>query len=410
MKYRLPTSTLPGVDFEYLLSDLNELVKIIESFGIKTSPTRIRRYQNYLELVISNSEDCDSSFLEESGPAFESSLDTKLYVLREVHELGWIYKGLKNNVPKGIENKLKSLVGGKVFAANDVDSTARDTQFELRIASYFCQDGYLVDLSKPTDILATKSRRTYYVECKRSKTKGSCKSNITKAAKQINRRLPKSTWKNKFFGVIAMDVTKAAYAHNGLTMGTTSEHSKESIQDELKSIAEMCLDNPKVEAQKRLLVVWLQIHIPSLVLYPNQLTTRFSSFYSVSEKARSSYASAFRQLDKVLAIGRESDERATVERLKIRKSITIPEGTKFEWDEAVFLQLCVEQHAANIDHEKIILKIHMGTEIVSIIGFHLHSLLDNISDESRQTFFVDCRQARASLAAELMMIRSPYED
>jgi hypothetical protein len=90
-----------------------------------------------------------------------------LYVLREAHELMRILRGLKVHVPSGIDEKLRVIVGGRDFAALDSDSNSRNTLFELRISSYFCQSGCDVDLSTDTDIIALSDDQAFYLECKR---------------------------------------------------------------------------------------------------------------------------------------------------------------------------------------------------------------------------------------------------
>jgi Holliday junction resolvase len=155
-------------------------------------------------------------------------------VLREVYEIMWILKGLKKHLPKGVEEKLKQVMGGRDFAALDKDSSSRNTQFELRIASYFCQTGYSVDMSNLTDIVATHDLTTYFVECKRVTSSGALNKRLKEAKKQLKTRLTRFTLVPREFGVIAIDVTKVAFKFNGLTLGLTADHTRDVIQDQLK--------------------------------------------------------------------------------------------------------------------------------------------------------------------------------
>ena len=120
------------------------------------------------------------------GP-FKSSNDWYLYTLREVHELMWILKGLKKHIPKGIDEKLGIIVSGRDFAALDSNSLSRNTQFELRIASYFCQAGCYVDLSGKTDIVAFNKKHAFYTECKRVGSSQQLEGRLSYAKEQLNK-------------------------------------------------------------------------------------------------------------------------------------------------------------------------------------------------------------------------------
>ena len=140
--YEIPTKSLPALEINEHLKDLQEIMDFFESRGISTKNTRISRYTDYL-IELSHSESINEFLIFKNstdGP-FESNADWYLYTLREIHELMWILKGLKKHIPKGINEKLELIVSGRDFAALDLNSLSRNTQFELRIASYFCQAG-----------------------------------------------------------------------------------------------------------------------------------------------------------------------------------------------------------------------------------------------------------------------------
>jgi len=254
--YPIPNQTIPGLSYEAHLGDLREFVSLVESLGINVSGTRIARYQSYYEALVEGTDDEERIFQGISGRRFDNPLDTQLYVLREVHEIMWILRGLKKHLPKGVEEKLNQVVGGRDFAALDKDSSSRNAQFELRIASYFCQAGYSVDMSNLTDIVATHDRTTYFVECKRVTSLGALIKRLKHARKQLRNRLTRSTLESRNFGVIAIDVTKIAFKHNGITLGFTADHTRDVIQDKLKEIDDSVLKSGFALEQKNLLLTW----------------------------------------------------------------------------------------------------------------------------------------------------------
>lgn len=409
--YPIPNQEVPSLSEKAHLEDLREFIILAESLGIKVSSTRITRYQSYYEALVVGTNDEERIFQGISGKKFNSPLDLQLYVLREVHEIMWILKGLKKHLPKGIEEKLSQVVGGRDFAALDKDSSSRNTQFELRIASYFCQAGYSVDLSNPTDIVATHDGTTYFVECKRVTSFGALNKRLKEAKKQLNTRLTRSTLVPCNFGVIAIDVTKIAFKHNGLTLGVTADHAKDVIQDQLKKIDASVVKNGFALKQKNLLLNWLQIHIPVFVVNPNQCITRFSSLFVTNGKLHGRSLEALKKLQRVLTIGDMRDEREIPPKiLNIRKVVTLPKGTLLGWDEEVLKGMLDSWNLEPRQPEHKVLDIVIDGQKTEFSFFELSLLLPNLSEEDRLRYSNDHMFARAELAARLIYQRSPYEE
>lgn len=79
----------------------------MDSMGISTDNTRLDRYEKYLESVIDDNKIIKSKIftVSEDNP-FKSETDWLLYVLREIHELMWILKGLESSMPIGIKETI----------------------------------------------------------------------------------------------------------------------------------------------------------------------------------------------------------------------------------------------------------------------------------------------------------------
>ena len=410
-RYPILNQTLPLLSSEAHLEDLKEFILLVESLGIKVPGTRIARYQNYYEARVKGTHDEDRIFQGISGKNFDNPLDLELYVLREVHELMWILKGLKKHLPKGVEEKLNQIVGGRDFAALDKDSSSRNTQFELRIASYFCQNDYSVDMSNLTDIVATHDRTTYFVECKRVTNAGALYRRLKEAKKQLRTRLTRSILIPREFGVIAIDVTKVAFKYNGLTLGLTADHTKNVIQDQLKKIDYGIIKSGFRLEQKNLLMTWLQIHIPALVINPRQSITRFSSLFVENGKLHGRSSEALKKLQPVLRIGDERDKRETQPKiLNFRKGVTLPEGTRLGWDEELLRGMLDSWTLEPRQPEHTVLDIVIDGEKTEFSFFELYLLLPNLSKEDRLKYSNDPLLARAELAARLILQRSPYEE
>lgn len=214
--YSLPEETLPSLKMQHHLRDVVEIRTFLDVRGVDTSNTRLERYEQYLRRIVDvgiSCADAPSIFKSSADERFRQPIDWYLYVLRELHELMWILKGLQVRVPMGLDAKLDVLRRGSDFAALDGTSKSRDVQFELRIASYFCQRGFEVDLSSKTDIIASIGRYVFYIECKRVGKDRQLPKRLSEARKQLTARMPRRREGKRVGGCIAVDVTKVAFAH-----------------------------------------------------------------------------------------------------------------------------------------------------------------------------------------------------
>lgn len=272
--YSVDNRAIPGISNEEHIMPLYELLDWLKSENIDASNTRIPKYIKFLEDYEKN-----DSLDPENNEEDQDTITEYLYILREVHELIWIFNGIKNKFPEGVVDLFKKSIGGNSYARYDKNTTARNYQFELRILSYFLRRDWEVDIGTRTDIVTRKNKFTFYIECKRLSSKKKIEFRVKEAAKQLDRKTKKTKLLSKELGVAVFDVTKIAYPHQGVTWGVTYEHCRDIIQEKLKEIeSEYDFYTPFLK-NKNIILVWLQIHIPSLNLSLAHPTTRFSSFF-----------------------------------------------------------------------------------------------------------------------------------
>ncbi len=413
--YRLPTETLPGLDFSHHYNDLIEFRNFLTGRGVQTTNTRIDRYISYLQQVCSQSpNDIDASKIFKNsvdGP-FQHSTDWLLYVLREVHELGWILKGLKIFLPKGIDEKLNFIVSGRDFAALDGDSRSRDIQFELRIASYFCQTGCEVHLSEETDVIALTAKQAFYIECKRVGNENQLPKRLSEARKQLSTRMPRKNSLRIAFGCVAADVTKVAFSHNGLTHAMTNEHSRDVIQGKLVPIARAIQKVDLFRDCRSLLFYWLQIHIPALIVQPPTAVTRFSSHHiprtNLDRRERSAARIFYGLLES--ASNRRDDRETPSKELRPRRSLTIPAGTTFSLQHKLLEELLKNEKVHESDQTQIVgtLSIKGTTHEFSL--FDVRLLPENTLNEWRSSHLKDLVRANTELIVRMYLGRFPYEE
>jgi hypothetical protein len=414
--YAVPTETIPSLDLSHHLHDLTEIRTFFESLGIETRNTRIERYGNYLERLLSDgaeSVDAEKMFKNSAGGPFRSPVDWLLYVLREVHELMWILKGLKAHLPVGAAEKLRLIAGGRDFAALDVDSRSRNIQFELRIASYFCQSGCEVDISTDTDVIARTDRYVFFVECKRVGSKNKLGTRLSEAKGQLARRTPHKGRKQRPLGCIAVDVTRIAFAHNGLTWGVTNEHSREVIQDKLVEIAAETEHLISFKSCPNLLCYWLQIHIPALIMQPlpAAVTTRFSSYHirrpSLGRKDARTLAAFYRMLESVSTRdARTSPGRA----LTPRNTVSFPAGTTFDLDDGRIMKLLDQETVSEYEQAEVIGTLTFDGIEDKFTFFEVRFLPGDLIAEWRCEMSDDRAMGSLMLLASLYQRRYPYDE
>lgn len=410
--YLLPTHTIPTLLLSDHVADIVEIQGFIESRGIQTRNTRIDRYLKYLEKAAHTDRINEAQiFKNVSDARFQSEIDWMLYILREVHELMWILKGLKVHIPKGADKKLQKIVSGSDFAALDANTESRNTQFELRIASYFCQAGCEVDLSTGTDVIAITQEYAFYLECKRVASYNNLQQNLIKARNQLIERMPSKHGKKKAYGIIVADVTKVAFTHNGLTIGLTNEHSRDVVQEKLIKIAKSTMNMPVFTGCPDLLQCWLQIHIPSLIMHPPKRITRFSSFGIQNSNLDRKSRKAIRVFREISEIGKRPDAREIPSKKLIpRTSVTLPTGTIFYLNEHLFAEFIKGGNNFGKMRDEIIAGLAFNGEEHEFTFFDFEMLPTALLTSLRKQFAGSPDAARPALIIQMYMQRYPYEN
>jgi hypothetical protein len=410
--YKLPEETLPAISFKDHAADLRLFKEFVDNLGIKTHNTRIARYAQYFDdLKDGKIIDEKKIFKNINDARFQSALDWQLYLLREVHELMWILRGLKKHVPKGIESKIEKIVSGSDFAALDKNTESRDTQFELRIASYFCQSGCAVDLSTDTDIIALTNKHAFFVECKRIAGIRNLKDNLVKAKNQILLRMPKKYEDRRACGVIAVDATKLGFLHNGLTMGLTTDHARDIIQSKLKMIGEKVSALPIFTGRPDIVECLLQIHIPSVFVYPPATTTRFSSYSLHNQKFDRKSRSAISELYAIYQAGRIVDEREiSSEQIKYRNSIDVPAGTNFSLEQDLITKILSKATNQDYAPESIVASLKMNDVVHEFTVMDLEMVIGRFTPDQVHQLATNESTDRLELILKMFMQRYPYEN
>jgi hypothetical protein len=410
--YKLPVNSIPSMDYSHHLDDMLEFQSYLNHKGIKTKNTRIERYISYLDILSKNSKVLDAAriFKNSSQIQMHNRSDWVLYVLREVHELAWILKGLKITEPKGIDEKLKVVVNGSDFAALDTDSHSRNIQFELRIASYFCQSKCEVDLTKGTDVIALSEKFAYFVECKRIASEAQLSKRLQEAKQQLKARMPKKYMGRKSIGCIAGDVTKVAFPHNGLTWGLTNEHCRDILQEKLKEISYKVRPESFFEF-KSVSFYWLQIHIAALIQYPITPMTRFSSYQIQKDPTNSKERTtrkAFNDIFESASLSKDPREIAPSKLIK-RKELIVPAGSIFKLEREKVLKFSQEISETDITSNPYIGELTINDNKNEFYLYDISLLSNDHINAWKTSRNKSLEKADLELLIKMYLNRYPYE-
>lgn len=296
LTFNLDDKPLPGKNIHEHIASIEKFIRYLEGKRIAVASSRIAKYKKFLENF-----PVDTELRPKENEEHHKLIDELLYVYREVHEIMWIQKGLEKREPAGIDNIMRTIVGGNTYARDDTDTKARNYQFELRIASYFLQNNYDVNLETEADVVVKNTAAHFVIECKRLYSEKNAKKRISEAAKQLKKKVGKQSIFSRKVGIAVFDVTKLAYPHQGLTWGMSDEHCKKLIQDKLQYISDNYDFEGPFRGNKNVIGIWMQIHIPSLILQFGQPTTRFSSLFTIMP-ATGFRAAAFKEFQKVYEV------------------------------------------------------------------------------------------------------------
>lgn len=409
--YPVPTETMRGLPWAHHLSDIMEVMEFCERLGIRTKNTRLERYGEFLRRFLKDGQVVPGSvFVVPSDSPFENYIECLQYVLREVHELMWILKGLQVRQPEGLEKRLERIVGGRDFAFLDADSKSRDAQFELRIASYFCQSGCYVDLTTDTDVIVHSDDFVYFIECKRVGSSNQLRKRLSGAKEQLRKRMPKKIGEKLVFGCVAVDVTKVGFPHNGCTFGAVADHSKEVIQSKLKDVCNTAEGHNLFGGGRGLIVYWFQIHIASFVMFPNTLTSRFSSNHIYKGgMVKREFRAANNFWDLFRAVSTDDSRSSNPKPLRRRKSFTLPAGTQWYMDEQLMQEILSGEEIAKRNDDFVVGGMEYNGIDYEFLFFEFMQALDGMGEDEIAQLVEDPIRAQVIMLALMCGRRNPFE-
>lgn len=257
--------------FLHKLQISRELIAYLEQNGINANKSRLRGYAEFYEKLLENK--C----------AEEEVRENLLYVMREMDEWSWIYKGLKIHEPDGVFKLLEVAVGGPLYAKDESENTrARNIQLELRVGSYFIQAGYEVSFSGREDLLVKIGKYLVFIECKRIGSMKQVQKRAKESIEQLRRRY--ETVRGPSYGLVVFDVSRLLDPVQGTATGINEIAARDGVREHLVQFDRENDTSAIFSKDKHLIAVWQQAIVPTLHMAERSLATRFSSIYSIYAK------------------------------------------------------------------------------------------------------------------------------
>jgi len=274
------------------LSDLEEFRTWLESRGLRVESTRLHEYITALKAY-------------EVGPPVnelpQADLDRYVFMWREADELRMIFEGLKISEPSGALSLLQKALGGAALSRDETSTAPRNFLYELRIASFFLQAGFTVDLSMEADLTVALSTGTLVVECKRIASANKVFVRAKEACSQLTRRIkavPRHT--TRAFGLACLDISRVLHPNQGVTVTPSADYAKAALQYELRKF-DRDFDLAGIfRGNKDIIAVWVQLSAPTLTADGRR--TRFSSLHIPLAPQAGPRYEAFEELRKVLEL------------------------------------------------------------------------------------------------------------
>lgn len=268
---------------------MREATDWLSSQGIRYYQTRIGKYLKDLEGLIQAHENDTVQKLIDDGE-FPSLVNS----LFESSDVISIYQGLHPIAVGPLGKRLREFVRGAEFASSEsgdsISNRGRDIGFELYMASLFSRAGYELDFGTQADIMASNSKCTLIIECKRPRFDHSVRSNSRAAAKQLTERLKAYDPRQNVFGIICLSIERVMNPNNQLANASDERNMDRFLKAEWQAFARKHERGWRYSDDPRLLGVTTLLRVPGILENPKMLATcRFLGAISLQAAGQSGH-------------------------------------------------------------------------------------------------------------------------
>lgn len=174
-----------------------------------------------------------------SGEIDKADRDKTLWALVESSEFADIYHAMSTYSPRLLAEKFKLILKGPEHPNDETESTnlARNTAFELSLASRLQSQGFEISLPHNPDIICKLQDSEVFIQCKRPFYTHNIRRNITRAAQQLTCDLDSASGRN-VRGVIAVSISRVANSRSQLFRGASRKDISAGLTSEIQKLVE----------------------------------------------------------------------------------------------------------------------------------------------------------------------------
>jgi hypothetical protein len=229
---------------------LDGLIDRFAKAKLDVSRSRISRYRNSIVAV------------REKAPQGVWPKDSALHdeqLWNDVHETYCLWeacKGFPDLAETGLQDRLEKVVSGPANLADERKTDARDTLFELIMASWLRLGGFQVALRSTEDVYFEIQGIPCVMECKRIQSVERLEERVDKASDQLHQQL-RTRGNAALRGFIAVDISKPLIKPEGALRGKDMEEVGQSLKNCLYEFYVQNMRHLISPTHERIVVVFL---------------------------------------------------------------------------------------------------------------------------------------------------------
>lgn len=217
--------------YREIIDSLSSLEALLLSGGLKGDElNRLRTHASHVGEI-------EAARVAGSTEAIDR--DQTLWSLVEATEFADIYRGMSTYDPTRLADKFKLILKGPDHPIRETESTnlARNTAFELNVASRLRSRGFTISLPHNPDVLCQVEGASVFLQCKRPFSDRGIPRNIDRARGQLVRDLDAARDPNAR-GVIAISASRALNSGERLYRASTAAMVCDGLAREVRALAE----------------------------------------------------------------------------------------------------------------------------------------------------------------------------
>lgn len=217
--------------YSALLESLALLERLLQSAGL--GDAELKRLRSHASRV----EKLEAARI--AGTLDAVDRDLTLWSMIESTEFADIYHGMATYDARVLADKFKLILKGPDHPSDETESSnlARNTAFELNLASRLRSQGSDITLPHNPDILCKLQGVEVFIQCKRPFSVQNIPRNITRAAQQLTRDLDSAADRNAR-GVIALSVSRVSNAGEKMYRAPSSAAVTAGLMQETRTLVE----------------------------------------------------------------------------------------------------------------------------------------------------------------------------